>query len=149
MNMKSDRKLVSFRLPEDLMSALREKADTDGISVTELVCRFLQQGLQASMDDRIATLEAEIRSLKQSHQTYANVIPTPMYLLAQPEGATSEGDRAFKQQIAALESTLESMLEAKLESKFESMLELLGQHKADGVRSSTVNPSSIKPSDDA
>lgn len=43
-----EKRLVSFRLPERLLEELKLKAQADGVSVTELVCRFSQQGLQAT-----------------------------------------------------------------------------------------------------
>ncbi len=73
-----ERKLVSFRLPGDLMQDLKEQAEADGVSVTELVCRYSRQGLQAKSDasgvvstalsdvdtrERIAKLEAKVDHL--------------------------------------------------------------------------------------
>lgn len=39
------KKLYSFRLPPDLMDALREKADEEEISVTELLTRLIGQSV--------------------------------------------------------------------------------------------------------
>lgn len=39
------RKLVSYRLADDLQQALKARASREGISTTELVNRFLRQGL--------------------------------------------------------------------------------------------------------
>ena len=39
------RKLVSYRLADDLQQALKERASLEGISATELVNRLLRQGL--------------------------------------------------------------------------------------------------------
>jgi hypothetical protein len=87
----SNRKLVSFRLPDDLMQDLRTTADHDSISVTELVCRLLRQGLKSHadrstedsddrvemlVDKRIASLEEELQDLKQFRQA-AQSVPTP------------------------------------------------------------------------
>lgn len=46
------KKLVSFRLPNDLVARLREKADSQDISVTDLVSRFILKGLEDSCIDR-------------------------------------------------------------------------------------------------
>ena len=45
MSNVSNRKQVSFRLPNTLMNDLRERATDEGVSMTELVLRFSQQGL--------------------------------------------------------------------------------------------------------
>jgi len=45
------RKLVSYRLADDLQQALKARASREGISTTELVNRFLRQGLAA--DDQV------------------------------------------------------------------------------------------------
>jgi len=62
------RSLVSFRLADDLKLALKERADTEGISVTELVNRLLRQGLLdeesvISGEDRLSSLENTVRNL--------------------------------------------------------------------------------------
>lgn len=96
----SNRKLVSFRLPDDLMQDLREQADRISISVTELVCRLLRQGLKhqqehlqsdndeqakTSRDKRIFSLEEELQELKQSQQPAQAIgtIPLQTFLAAQ------------------------------------------------------------------
>lgn len=111
MDRKSDRKLVSFRLPEDLMQELRDRAESDSISVTELVCRLLRQGLQASVDDRITALEAEIRELRRLKQVnFSNISPAPFYALLPHSGYSSENDVETKQRIARLETRLEEVM---------------------------------------
>lgn len=111
MDKKPDRKLVSFRLPEDLMQELRDRSDSDGISVTELVCRLLRQGLQSNMDDRIAALESEIQELRKLKQVNFNSIPpTPFYTLL-PQGVVPPtSDFETKQRIADLEAQMEEVL---------------------------------------
>lgn len=111
MDKKPDRKLVSFRLPEDLMQELRDRADVDGISVTELVCRLLRQGLQASTDDRMATLEAEIRELRKLKQVNFNPIPPAPFYTLLPQGLVPpESDFETKRRIADLEVRMEEVL---------------------------------------
>ncbi|MBD0304069.1 MAG: hypothetical protein ICV85_18460 [Tolypothrix sp. T3-bin4] len=109
MSNKPDRKMVSFRLPEDLLQELRDRADEDGIPLTELVCRFLKQGLQATTDDRIATLEAEIkelRPLKQVH--FGGVFPASVYP-SLASGLATYGDENFQQRILKLEAQMEEL----------------------------------------
>jgi plasmid stability protein len=45
------RKLVSYRLADDLQQALKARASSEGISATELVNRLLRQGLLAASPD--------------------------------------------------------------------------------------------------
>ncbi len=109
-----DRKLVSFRLPEDLMQDLRERAGIDGIAVTELVCRLLRQGLRTSTDDRVAALEDEIRELRQLQQiNFTNVAsaapPAPVYLFPQPV-PSRESDGEMKQRMADLEDLMKKVM---------------------------------------
>ena len=105
-----DRKLVSFRLPEDLMQDLRDRAGNDGIAVTELVCRLLRQGLRTSTDDRVAALEDEIRELRHLQQiNFSSVAsaapPTPVYMFPQPV-ASRESDSEIKQRMDDLEALM-------------------------------------------
>jgi plasmid stability protein len=116
-----NKKLVSFRLPEDLMEDLRVRADIDGISVTELVCRLLRQGVQvdqrtpeAQVNHRLASLEAEIKQLRQAHRANQTPHPypiasTPLYALIAPNAtATSEHD--MKERIDRLEQLIEKFV---------------------------------------
>ena len=125
-----DKKLVSFRLPEDLMQDLRDRAGTDGIAVTELVSRLLRQGLRTSTDDRVAALEDEIRELKHLQQiNFSSVAsaapPTPVYMFPQPV-STRESDGEIKQRMADLEVLMKEVMTScasipKLESLVEEM----------------------------
>jgi predicted DNA binding CopG/RHH family protein len=79
-DMNKNKKLVSFRLSEELLESLRERADEDGVTVTELVTRLLKQGLQTSDNDRIAVLEAEIKKLQQYRQVnFSGLSSVPVY----------------------------------------------------------------------
>jgi hypothetical protein len=40
-----EKKLVSFRLPEDLMHELKKQALAQGVTVTDLICEFSYDGL--------------------------------------------------------------------------------------------------------
>lgn len=80
MDKKASKKLVSFRLSEELLQALKDRADEDGVTVTELVTRLLKHGLQSSEDDRIAALEAEIKELRQFKQVnFSGISSVPVY----------------------------------------------------------------------
>jgi hypothetical protein len=113
----SNKKLVSFRLPDDLMQDLREKADADGISVTELVCRLLRQGLPSSgecrtgavVDQRIASLETEIQEMRQTKQVNP-VPPTPLYALLTQSAMQSECDLETKMRLTRLEGMIEKLM---------------------------------------
>ncbi|NEQ87092.1 MAG: ribbon-helix-helix protein, CopG family [Moorea sp. SIO2I5] len=61
------RKLVSFRLSEDLAQALKDRAEEKGISVTELINRLLRQGLETdnSVENRLRKVEASVENLKK------------------------------------------------------------------------------------
>jgi len=108
----SNRKLVSFRLPDDLMQDLRERAEHEGISVTELVNRFLRQGLEGGVDKRVETLVDErIAPLNEQIQELKNkqsaVMPTSPFfaLLAQPP--TQESEQDMKARLDRLEKMIE------------------------------------------
>ena len=114
MEKKADKKLVSFRLPEDLLQHLRDKADYSGISVTELVCRLLRQGLLEEPDDRIKTLESEIHELRQQlkQPTNApNVTHTVLYPMPpQPATLPYENHAELEQRMNKMESMLEKVV---------------------------------------
>jgi hypothetical protein len=128
-----DRKLVSFRLPEDLMQELRERAGMDGIAVTELVCRLLRQGLRTSLDDpkneRITALEDEIRELRQMQQIISSVAsvtsPALAYMASQPV-FPRDSDGEIKQRMDELEGLMKQVMTScasipKLESLVEEI----------------------------
>jgi len=114
VNMDKNKKLVSFRLPEELIQDLRDKADIDGISVTELVSRLLRQGLKEHTDnDRIANLEEEIRALRQSKQS-GGIGMTPVYTLLSQGLVAHEKDAEMKERIDRLEILVEKMLSSNV-----------------------------------
>ncbi|NEN95973.1 MAG: ribbon-helix-helix protein, CopG family, partial [Moorea sp. SIO3I7] len=61
------RKLVSFRLSEDLAQALKDRAEEKGISVTELINRLLRQGLETddSVEERLTVVQASVDKLRK------------------------------------------------------------------------------------
>lgn len=119
----SDKKLVSFRLPEDLLEALRERADQDNTTVTELVCRLIRQGLQTSTDDRISALEDEVRELRQLRQVnFSNLSPMPLYASLMPQNMMqAEADQETRLRILRLETQMQAGI-AKLEAMMEEVL---------------------------
>lgn len=137
----SDKKLVSFRLPEDLLDALRERADQDNTTVTELVCRLARQGLQTSADDRISALEEEVRELRQLKQVnFSNLSSMPLYAPIVPQSVVAtESDHETKLRIVRLEAQMQEgiarlgALGQQMESiaKLEAMMqEVLAGHQA-------------------
>ncbi|MEM9908196.1 MAG: hypothetical protein AAF921_24565 [Cyanobacteria bacterium P01_D01_bin.44] len=72
------KKLVSFRLANDLQASLKERAAQEGISVTELVNRLLREGLSAnesenSLEVRLSVLEEAVHRLTQMSE-HSNVV---------------------------------------------------------------------------
>lgn len=63
------RKLVSYRLADDLQQALKERASSEGISATELVNRLLRRGLAVAesdaLPDRVSQLERVLHQLER------------------------------------------------------------------------------------
>ncbi len=81
------RKLVSFRLADDLQQALKDQSHHEGISTTELVNRLLRQGLalmqspnQASgdcssdIDERLKVVEEAVREIIYKQGLASNVV---------------------------------------------------------------------------
>lgn len=127
----SDKKLVSFRLPEELLETLREVADRENTTVTELVCRLLRQGLRQlnqsgpQADDRIAALEAEIRELRQLKQVnFSGISPMPVYTSLVPQNVVAaETDVETKQRIVRLEAQMQEGI-AKIGEQMASIAKL-------------------------
>lgn len=44
---------INFRLPNELIAALRLRADTEGVNLTDLVSRLLQEGLQLQTESPV------------------------------------------------------------------------------------------------
>ena len=68
------RKLVSYRLADDLQQALKERAGSEGISATELVNRLLRQGLAENetnnaVQQRMSQLEQVLHQLEKRIST--------------------------------------------------------------------------------
>ncbi|MBD2021183.1 hypothetical protein H6F43_13450 [Leptolyngbya sp. FACHB-36] len=150
MDRKLDRKLVSFRLPEDLLQALRNQADRDSISVTELVCRLLRQGLEAG-DDRISELESQIRDLRLK-QVPVNQIPTnPFYPWLAQGVAPHDADPETKERLARLERLMEELLAGRvvLRTVVQSESDLESHEPEASERNAqTANPAKGRSPDD-
>ncbi len=56
----AEKKPVSFRFPESLITKLKARAEEEGVTVTELISRFSQQGLDGSVQERLAVLEQRV-----------------------------------------------------------------------------------------
>jgi uncharacterized protein YicC (UPF0701 family) len=135
----SNKKLVSFRLPDALMEDLRTQADLDGISVTELVSRLLRQGLQsreeahqtdesrvdALIHQRIVSLEEELQELKLSKPSAQSVKMTALQtLLAQ--SLVNSDETEIESRLTKLEEVQESNREMKTHiARIEQMMKRL------------------------
>jgi hypothetical protein len=62
----AEKKLVSFRFPEPLISELKHRAAEEGVSMTELIMRFSKQGLEVSTEERLMVLEDKLQQLRGS-----------------------------------------------------------------------------------
>lgn len=81
---------MSFRLPEPLADRLKEAAEDEGISMTELVARYSRMGLNLSGEDRMASLEALLENGMPLIEPYASnhaIVPTSLL----DEGADDNG----------------------------------------------------------
>ncbi len=121
------------------MQDLRAQSDHDGISVTELVSRLLRQGLHsqgevkqneeervhARVNQRIASLEEELQSLKLSKQPAQSGALTPLQaLLAQSLVAPDTTELELR--LTQLEKVHETNLEMKTHiAQIEQMVERL------------------------
>jgi hypothetical protein len=107
-----EKKLVSFRLPNDLMQDLKQRAEADGVSVTELVCRFSRQGLQTD-------------ALNFSYPTIAPGTATP--------SAPPQADIHTLERVTRLEERVDPRINdrvTRLETKLDMLMELVRGNKA-------------------
>ena len=122
------KKLVSFRLPEELIAALRVRAQGDGISMTELVFRLLKQGLSQSGDaaaeplealvnqrvaNKVATLEAEFHKLQDEIEQAESWGSSPMYSLLMLSAFEQSQDFKNRERLDRLERMVEKLIEAQ------------------------------------
>ncbi|MBE9041209.1 hypothetical protein IQ235_10505 [Oscillatoriales cyanobacterium LEGE 11467] len=108
------KKMYSFRLPEELMEALREKADRDGVSATELVVRFIRLGLQNPLDKRMETLEEEVKSLQQQQQTQTKAAVASPMVLVPPSALVPDANASLQSEMAKIRQKIDS-IEEKLD----------------------------------
>ncbi|MCC0179363.1 hypothetical protein I4641_20590 [Waterburya agarophytonicola K14] len=120
------RKLVSYRIAEDIIENLRKRADLDAISVTELVNRLLRKALESNESERIATLESEIRELKKSKEAIKNNSSYTQWVAAIPSQDLLEQSNNFKteQRISNLEIKMDEVLLAIKQSISKSNMDL-------------------------
>ncbi len=124
----SIKKLVSFRLPEELIEALRVRAKGDGISMTELVFRLLKQGLaqtgavegepiEALVNQRVAskvaTLEAEFHKLQDKRDQADALVSSPLYSLLMQNAFEQSQDFKNRERLDRLEKIVEQLVEAQ------------------------------------
>lgn len=103
------RKLVSYRLADDLQEALKTRASSEGISATELVNRLLRQGLTDDTPDAKAAIAVQQRvsQLEQLvHQLERRVAPDGAETaLAKAEPTAT----ALAAQLLALEQKIDTL----------------------------------------
>ncbi|MBE9157250.1 hypothetical protein IQ265_10505 [Nodosilinea sp. LEGE 06152] len=100
------RKLVSYRLADDLQQALKERAGSEGISATELVNRLLRQGLA---DDAGDTIQQRMSQLEQVlHQLEKRVADQSVGDRAEGRLAAPVSD-ALGVRLLALEQRLDAL----------------------------------------
>ena len=51
---------INFRLPDILIAALKDRADSEGLTSTELVIHLLEAGLGLPSSEKVATDESRI-----------------------------------------------------------------------------------------
>lgn len=127
----SVKKLVSFRLPEELIAALRVRAQGDGISMTELVFRLLKQGLSQSGDaeaeplealvnqrvaNKVATLEAEFHKLQDEKKQADSLVSSPLYSLLMQSAFEQSHDFKNRERLDRLEKMVEQLIQAQSDS---------------------------------
>ena len=108
---------MSFRLPESLILELKAKASEEGVSVTELVSRFSRQGLNLSMEDRLAALEQQLSAPHTVHQSSGAAMGQVAVLATEADGEQSSADAASGEGHSQHESHLQQRFE-RLERKF-------------------------------
>lgn len=128
----SVKKLVSFRLPEELIAALRVRAQGDGISMTELVFRLLKQGLSQSGDaeaepiealvnqrvaNKVATLEAEFHKLQDEKKQADSWVSSPLYSLLMQSAFEQSQDFKNRERLDRLEKIVEQLIKAQSDSQ--------------------------------
>lgn len=116
----TERKLVSFRLPEDLLDELRKQAAYDAISLTELITRRLRIESpkgdphlvqeQVTLDKRIAFLEEEIQELRRSKQIADPIPLTPLSALVAQNIVHQEREREIHDRLSRLEKMMEQLI---------------------------------------
>lgn len=67
------RKLVNFRLPEELLEQLRQQAETEQVSVTDLLIRYCEHGLQHTVDTDVGTVETDVKTDVKTGELYTAI----------------------------------------------------------------------------
>jgi plasmid stability protein len=101
------RKLVSYRLADDLQQALKARASSEGISATELVNRLLRQGLgeeseNAALPQRLSHLEQIVHQLEQR-------LAAQGADLELAKGAIAPSPEALVRRLIALEQKIDAL----------------------------------------
>ena len=102
------RKLVSFRLADDLRQALKERASNEGISTTELVNRLLRQALlhgggKMSTEIRLSVLEEGFQQVARRMDFESSLSG----VLTQPHQGVSEKFTKMEKRLEQLSAGVE------------------------------------------
>jgi hypothetical protein len=98
-----EKKLVSFRIPQDLVQELKDKAQAERVTVTDLICHFSRQGLGEPSNGR---------SLNSGTAT------------ASPETTSKEYEVDLRERLTRLETLVDPDIKDRV-AKLEGMLEVL------------------------
>lgn len=93
------------------MENLRSKADQEGTSVTELVTRFIRQGLDSSVEDRMRSMEEEIRILQMQQRSGVSNSLASKHIILVPNDASVQLESEIQSEVAELKSELNSLKE--------------------------------------
>ncbi|WP_017299036.1 hypothetical protein [Nodosilinea nodulosa] len=138
------RKLVSYRLADDLQQALKERASREGISATELVNRLLRQGLLATEGDTLPERVSQVeRVLHQLERRTAGAIEDGSVATSRSGGPTPDAaPEALASRLLSLEQKIDALTNGVEEGRrsltqlYRSVHELSSQ----GLPGGQVNP---------
>lgn len=94
---------INFRLPNELIAALRFQADTERVNITDLVSRLLEHGLQ--LQDELPVLRSSYTAALAAHTCCREISGKIDSLPKQLDGVI-QAITALEKRIAALENQI-------------------------------------------